>query len=305
MKFIKRAEITEKKKALKDNVANYQFSTVNDNDPSIQLADTRGILKEKLKRLINEKRKGLKFGITLKVRMKKETEDGVIYRKPYFNSKSKTVTNDNVITDLIMVAEEEILNRIADWLSEGSQWVIDEILVHYLNIINYQPLRGGSYLELPKLLKNPKKKLVNLKNEDEKCLLWSHIRHLNPQKVHPERIKLTDKEFAKKLDYSGVSFPVKIKDINKIEHQNQINISVFSYQNNSIYPIIVSDKKYQDHMELLYIQKGGNSHYVLVKDFDSLKYSFNNHHEKKHFCKHCLHGFSRNDLLEKHIPDCY
>jgi len=49
LKFIQRAEITEKKKALKGNVANYQFSFVNDNDPSIQLADTRGILKEKLK----------------------------------------------------------------------------------------------------------------------------------------------------------------------------------------------------------------------------------------------------------------
>jgi len=47
LKFIKRAETTEKKKALKGNVANYQFSIVNDNDPSIQLTDTRGILKEK------------------------------------------------------------------------------------------------------------------------------------------------------------------------------------------------------------------------------------------------------------------
>ena len=38
LKFIKRAEITEKKKALKGNVANYGFSIVNDSDPSIQLA---------------------------------------------------------------------------------------------------------------------------------------------------------------------------------------------------------------------------------------------------------------------------
>ena len=195
LKFIQKAEITEKKKALKGNVANYGFSIVNDNDPSIQLADTRKILKEKLNKLINEKRKGLKFGIALKVRMKKETIDGVIYREPYFNSKSKTVTNDDMITESIIIAEEEILNRIADWLSEGSQWVVDLILEHYLNIINYQPLRGGSYLDLPKVLKNPKKGLINPINEDNKCLLWCHVRHLNPEKRNPQRIKLTDKEF--------------------------------------------------------------------------------------------------------------
>ena len=103
-------------------------------------------------RLINEK-KGLKFGLTLKVRMKKETEDGVIYREPYFNSKAKTVTHPDMINNLIMEAEEEIRNKIADWLSEGSNWVIELILDHYLNIIGYTPLRGSSYLPLPEELK--------------------------------------------------------------------------------------------------------------------------------------------------------
>ena len=87
-----------------------------------------------------------------------------------------------MITESIMIAEEEILNRIADWLSEGSQWVIDQILDHYLNIINYQPLRGGSYLELPEELRNSKKGLINLKNDDNKCFLWCLVRHLNPIK---------------------------------------------------------------------------------------------------------------------------
>jgi len=99
---------------------------------------------------------------------------------------------------------------------------------------------------------------------------------LNPEKVHPERVKLTDKEFAKKLDYSGVTFPVKIKDISKIEIQNQINISVFGYESKKLYPIRVSHQKYRDHLELLYIQKDNNSHYVYIKDFNRLMYNFTN-----------------------------
>jgi len=138
LKFLKKATITKIKNALKGNLANHQFSIMNDSDPSIQLLDTRKELKEKLSSLLNEK-KGLKFSLTLKRKMKKETEDGIIYREPYFRSKAKTMTHPDMINSLIMEAEEEILNQIGDWISEGSNWVIDQILDHYLNIIEYTP----------------------------------------------------------------------------------------------------------------------------------------------------------------------
>jgi len=192
--------------------------------------------------------------------MKKETEDGTIYREPDFTCKAKTVTNKDQILEKIMLGEEEILNRIADWLSEGSQWVIDEILDHYLNIVSYQPLRGNSYIPLPQELRNSKKGLINLQNDDNKCLLWCHVRHLNPEKVHPERIKLNDKEFSKKLDYSGITFPVQIKDVAKIELQNKININIFGYESKRLYPIRVSNEKYSEHLELLLIQKEDKNH---------------------------------------------
>ena len=303
LKFLEKAEITKIKKALKNNLANYSFSIMNDSDPSMQLLAIRKILKEKLMRLINEK-KGLKFGLTLKLRMKKETEDGVIYREPYFNSKAKTVTHPDMINNLIMEAEEEIRNKIADWLSEGSNWVIELILDHYLNIIGYTPSRGSSYLPLPKELKNSMLGLINLQNEDEKCFLWCHVRKLNPIKRNPQRITLKDKESIKKLDYSGVTFPVSYKDYNKIEKQNQINVNVFGYIG-FFYPIHTSKEKYDTNLNLLYIEEEEKGHYVYIQNFNRLMYSFNKHKEKKYFCMRCLHGFSREDLLEKHSPDCF
>ena len=118
--------------------------------------------------------------------------------------------------------------------------------------------------------------------------LWCHVRHLNPEKKHPERIKLTDKEFAKKLDYSGISFPVSYDDYNKIEKQNQININVFGYSS-FIYPIHISKEKYKDHIEVLYIEEGEKSHYVYIQNFNRLMYSFNKHKEKKNFvCVVCM-----------------
>ena len=42
--------------------------------------------------------------------------------------------------------------------------------------------------------------------------LWCHVRHLNPNGVKLNRITKRNREFFKKLNYSGVDFPVSKKD---------------------------------------------------------------------------------------------
>ena len=66
--------------------------------------------------------------------------------------------------DFLNEATEEILNKIAVWLSEGSGWVIELITEHRVNIVRYIPLKGNSYIPLPEELKNPRKGLINIKN---------------------------------------------------------------------------------------------------------------------------------------------
>jgi len=156
-------------------------------------------------------------------------------------------------------------------------------LDHYLNIIHYTPLRGSSYIKLPKKLQNSMLGLINPKNlDDNEWFRWCHNRKLNPQKVHPERITLKDNESIKKLDNSGVTFPVQYNDYNKIEKQNQINVNVFGYIG-FFYPIHVSKEKNSIDFDLLYIEEGEKSHYVLIQDFDRLMNTFNKHKEKNIF----------------------
>ena len=54
-----------------------------------------------------------------------------------------------------------------------------------------------------------------------------HIRHINPVKVHPERITIEDKKLVKELDYDDVGFLLQEKDFSKIETKNNICINVF------------------------------------------------------------------------------
>ena len=57
-----------------------------------------------------------------------------------------------------------------------------------MNISIYSLLIGSTCIELPDKLKNPMKGLSSI------SFLWSHIRHLNPLKIHPERIKKVEKK---------------------------------------------------------------------------------------------------------------
>ena len=59
----------------------------------------------------------------------------------------------------------------------------------YANSSIYSPLSGSIYIELPNKLKQSLKGLINIKNSDNKCFFWCPIRHLNPLKIHSERIK--------------------------------------------------------------------------------------------------------------------
>ena len=60
------------------------------------------------------------------------------------------------------------------------------------------------------------KGLINVKNNDNKCFIWCHIRHLNLLKIHPERITKADKNTVNDLDYEGIKLVSK-KDFSKIE----------------------------------------------------------------------------------------
>ena len=82
------------------------------------------------------------------------------------------------------------------WINEGSGWIVESIESQYINILTYRPLSRSSYVELPVQLRSSKKGLINIKNKDQK-FFFCFLRHINPVKIHPGRIKKVDKKLAK------------------------------------------------------------------------------------------------------------
>ena len=76
-------------------------------------------------------------------------------------------------------------------------------------------------MKLPAELRSARKGLINIENEDKKCLFWCHVRHINLVKICPEKITKEDKNLANDLDYDGIVFPVQEKDFSEVEKKKQ------------------------------------------------------------------------------------
>ena len=57
------------------------------------------------------------------------------------------------------------------------------------------------------------------------------------------------------------------KDFSKIEVKNNMCINVFGYEDKLVFPIYVSDQKFEDSMDLLLLINDDKSHYVDIKDY--------------------------------------
>ena len=79
-----------------------------------------------------------------------------------------------------------------------------------------------------------------MKNEDDKCFLLCTARALNPVEKDAERIAKSLKIQAEKCNMNKISYPVTLKDIDKIEQQNiNISINVFGCEK-YVYPLRIS-----------------------------------------------------------------
>ena len=70
---------------------------------------------------------------------------------------------------------ERISEEIAKFMSKDSDVRFHSVIKLELHTADYVPLRGDTWISLPKELAN-KKAIINMKNEDHKCFLWCVLR---------------------------------------------------------------------------------------------------------------------------------
>ena len=186
-----------------------QYETINSKNPLAQLEARKSSIEDLLKDLLNEVI-SVKYQTTVTVLLCTHKQNGYIeYLPVYFNSAAKTLINSDKYD--LDKSFQEILYVVENWVNEGSGSINESIEAQYVNISICSPLIGSTYIELPAKSKNSMKDLINIKNNDNKCFLCCHFKHLNPLKIHPERITKVDKKMINDLDYEGIKFPVSKK----------------------------------------------------------------------------------------------
>ena len=81
----------------------------------------------------------------------------------------------------------EIMEKLVDYQRNGSGWYFKEVISLDIYTVDHKTLKGESYIPLPDFLMR-KKAIINMKNKDNKCFLWSVLRYLHPREKRSSRI---------------------------------------------------------------------------------------------------------------------
>lgn len=274
--------------------------------------DARAFLQEvrpKIRKKLEEEvsaLNGVKFQLALRVRLHKANPDGSEeYTDPVLRHKQEAILRADDIDEALDRAIPYILELLEKWTQRGSGWVVDQVETLWLDIAKYQPLRGSSHIPLPSEVAAKNKgglAVLNVRNRDDHCLRWALRSAIFPATIQPQRpSKYPTKDG---LNFEGIDAPTPISQIQRVERQNNLAINVFGWAKGVIVHRLSEQPAKMPRINLLLVEKGGKSHYTWIKNLNRLLYDQSKHRERKHFCERCLHGYTREDLLEAHKPEC-
>ena len=279
--------------------------------------------------LLEKQPKPLKVMLRMQCQFHKmEAEAGKVFTDYHFNTKNNIVDASTNLTDFLSVSVERLVELIESLQGRGSGWIFDEVL-HFDILTNvYKPLAGSSYIPLPKFLAS-KKAIINPKNSDRECFKWAVTEAVHPQKSNRDRITKTSRENAKKFNWDGIKFPVKLSQISLFEKNNPgyvVNVLGYS-EDDGIYPVRIS-KQYTSiagvvgsviNLMLLSTTESrplgsergddeenkSHQHYTLIKNMSRLVgMQTNKHNGKTHICLNCFNTFSLEKSFKEHTEVC-
>ena len=117
----------------------------------------------------------------------------VIAKEGAFHSKTEVNLESTNSNELFSKMKETVLESLAKFQREGSNWRFRSVLGQDLHTVKYEPLGVSSYFPLPRFLA-AKKAILSLRNADDECFKWAITRALNPVEKNSERI---DRNFKK------------------------------------------------------------------------------------------------------------
>lgn len=277
-------------------------------DPKMYLLNIGETL-EKLITIELKTHKHVKINVELFGTFVKTNAEGEVIRDlKSFNTKNVALHKDCM--DFPSYFEQISLcisKKCEDFNERDSGWGLEKIEFLNVNVNKYQPLKGSTYIPLPPEVQS-KNACVNVKNRDNKCFYWAIISALYPVDKNSDRPS-SYPHYTDIFNVTGIKDPVCLSDIKKFEKLNKISVNVYGIDTDkkrddrglTIVPLRISKMSCENHVNLLYFERGDVSHYCWIKNLSRLVSSqISKHGKTTWICDGCLHPFANKNKLDRH-----
>ena len=270
-----------------------------------------GRLVRKIIPLELDDKRALKVCISLFAKFHQAVETDVVTEPPpCFNLDQTPIYESSDLDAFVKEQYNKLISSIDKYELRGSGWVLHSLESLDMALVEYRPLKIGTFVPTPTALKC-KRVIVNLRNNDNKCFLYSILVGLLCKNPDAKMRIGYLKKHENMVNTNGLKYPVQVKDIGKFERNNQnISISVYGFDETEriVYPVRVVSELAEHHINLLFLEgkTPGRHHYCTIINFDQLL-GKRGRYAKIH-CRFCMHGFDTRykskDKLEAHEAEC-
>ena len=272
----------------------------------------------------------LKFSLSFTALMRKGTGEEEIIDSFFFQGHVQRIQSGELdIGERVEESFKALRDRVLDLdvPTVGSGWSFFEAQALTINIVKMVGKKMGSYIPFKprndnhNALKSPISHTINVKNQDNKCVIWNIILakfgHLvKSGKDDPQNLK----PFLHHVNDENVEYPISEKDLLQLEENNastlNIALNVWKYMDNKeISPFYISRvrRKGKTDVNMLLIEKKGKNqsiiqHLVYIKDVASLfRETRPGGQKRKHglICSVCQDfATSSFEKLNRHFKQC-
>ena len=185
------------------------------------------------------------------------------------------VYHDTSIQDQLDKVAKQLNKNIEVYEQCGSGWILKRVVALDTTIWKLNPLRGSTFHELPKWIID-KRAVINVRNHDAYCFKWSVLAALHqPTSETNRNLTSSYTAYESKYDFSGLKFPVSLRQISIFENKNNLSVNVYGIDEVEkgkpfVYPLKVASHELTKHVNLLLTEENGVMHYSTISSFSRL-----------------------------------
>ena len=245
-----------------------------------------------------------KVHVTLYCKFWRNKTNPVVFKDFHLDQKSVSILESDDIGEIVRKMFDKFQDRIYVKLEVESDYVFDHLNHADLLFVKWMPVRGSKHIETPFYLQKCTRSLINIKNQDEMCLVWSVLAILYPKKrrrenpdsyrMHLPSLNLTDMDFNSN-NVTSRGARTLLSQMEKNNPQLSICCYVVEEAEKSINCFYISDRYVTDdssfhEVNLLLIERKSLYHFVAITNLKRVVIYLHtrNRSAKCQVCRRCL-----------------